>query len=457
MSLPIKTKEEIFDDMVAYAVSQGTPITDFGPGSIMGEFFRATAWKISEYYMDTRIEWENTLAEFIYTSFQFLRKQGSKATGIVVFSSATPVPFDVAIPIGTIVETDDGIQYQTTTAGTILTGFSASGNVTVEAMLTGVAGNVFASKVVNMVTTIGLVVASNNSNPTTGGTDQESDQELADRFAIFVSNLVRSNIQGLISGALSVAGVKNAYIVEDLGEFATGFAVFTANPVFASPVVIPKGTRIKTASEIYFETVSDVTIPAMTADSPVVVIRARDRGLNGNVLANAINLIVDPVTHVTSVNNSLGTAGGTAGQLGRITLYVDDGSGTIPAPVMTQVRLVIEGNGTTTYPGYRPAGIVINYKTPFILPISYSQTIYYQDGANVTDLKNKIESAQTDYINTSRMGVDIVLSQLIKIAKSNIEVLDVKINLPLNNFLVGKEQVGKVSTISTTMSVFVDQ
>ena len=66
MSLPIKTQQEVFEDMVAYALSKGSPITDFDIGTVMGEMFRSVAWKVAEMYQDARIQWEQTLDEFIY-------------------------------------------------------------------------------------------------------------------------------------------------------------------------------------------------------------------------------------------------------------------------------------------------------------------------------------------------------------------------------------------------------
>jgi len=56
-TLPLKTKEDIFNDMVSFAVSEGCPVTDYNTGTILGELFRSVAWKVSQMYSDGRIAW----------------------------------------------------------------------------------------------------------------------------------------------------------------------------------------------------------------------------------------------------------------------------------------------------------------------------------------------------------------------------------------------------------------
>jgi len=323
----------------------------------------------------------------------------------------------------------------------------------VSSNLVGTTNNVGANTITKMVSVITGVSGVTNPSPTASGTDKETDLEFANRFAVYVSNLVKSNINGLQNSAKSVEGVKYSKVVEDLGLFATGEVTFSTDTAPAEGITIPAGTRVKTHAEVFFQTVEDLVIAEGESEGTVIV-RCRDRGLFGNVDASKIIVIVDGVTLVNSVTNSGATTGGNDGVLGRIFLYVDDGSGTVSTEVMTAVQLLIEGDGTENNPGSRPAGIVIIYDTPEVIAINITQIIYHDDGVNVDDLKDAIEASQANYVNTLAQGETVVKEKLDSFALRNNGVRDLTISIPEENRAIGSSQTAKIGVIDTTMEVW---
>jgi|Deesub1362B_J571_1020462.scaffolds.fasta_scaffold00525_9 uncharacterized phage protein gp47/JayE len=92
---------------------------------------------------------------------------------------------------------------------------------------------------------------------------------------------------------------------------ATGTVTFSRSTPASSDILIPAGTRVSTAGDnpVYFKTTDPVTLTAgsTSVDAPIEAVEA---GAAGNVAANTITVIVDPVSGIESVNNASATSGG---------------------------------------------------------------------------------------------------------------------------------------------------
>ncbi len=118
------------------------------------------------------------------------RKQAAKSTGILTFSRDTALLYDVNIPVGTICSTagDESIRFVTTKKGTLSAG-SFSVDVQAQAETGGKSGNVLAQKITVMVTPPPGISKVTNSSAFTGGTQEESDDELRERIIESYKNI----------------------------------------------------------------------------------------------------------------------------------------------------------------------------------------------------------------------------------------------------------------------------
>lgn len=208
-TIPTLTKEQIFQLMVtAFTNAADTP-PDTDQGSSMGSAFWAVALLslLLQSNQTTIANVARLVSSFngdvdsFVEPFGFTRIGASYASGLVTFSTTSPVtnPAGSVIPVGTIVQTSDGTQFQVV-ADPSQPGYSAadngyiipqgdtSVNATVTCLAEGSIGNVQA----NTITTIyngGLAASSvTNPNPLTNGTDEESDAALKARFTLGVSS-----------------------------------------------------------------------------------------------------------------------------------------------------------------------------------------------------------------------------------------------------------------------------
>ena len=105
------------------------------------------------------------------------RRQAAKAEGTVRFAVDQAQESPVEIPAGTVCMTAGGVRFITTQAAEVKKG-NLYADVPVEAAQGGTAGNVDAGAIVYMSVPPVRIAACVNTEPTTGGTDDETDEEL---------------------------------------------------------------------------------------------------------------------------------------------------------------------------------------------------------------------------------------------------------------------------------------
>lgn len=129
------------------------------------------------------------------------------AIGTVTFSTAAssppPAPQAVSIPLGTLIQTAGGIQFATTAAATLNQG-STSVDVEVQAVSAGVAGNVPAAAINQLVSSLTYPLTVSNAAPTTGGADAETPSQALALLAATIAALVGGSPVSVANAAIGV-------------------------------------------------------------------------------------------------------------------------------------------------------------------------------------------------------------------------------------------------------------
>ena len=286
--------------------------------------------------------------------------------------------------------------------------------------------------------------------------------------------------------------------------YSSGTAVFTRAVSTPSPVTIPIGTIISTVAGLLYTTQDVGTILAGNTDSNAVNIIANEAGSDYDILVDGITVINTSVPGINSVTNNTATSGGrdreTNSQyfarftafisgldgssrygvftaavtvstilsgyvedhfppesgLYNFTIYVDDGSGSVPQAKLDEIYLKIYGNDTVDYQGYAAAGINFRVLTAGLIPVNIVYTVQLDPLASQSEVEVLIENALQNYINSLWVGSDVLESEVVRIIKGIAGVVDVPTALlTLNggdNVIALASQVAKVSTITPTFT-----
>jgi len=205
----IRDFDTIVSDMVAYIVAHSSQITDLNPGSVIRSFCEGTGLTVEELYIGVYLGFRRYLSNIKTDVFGFAKKAGVKATTNVVFHRAGSSGY-VTIPSGTKVQTVSGLKFATTAQIQILNGENDSDPVEVEAEKVGVAYNVATDTITIMIDIIDGVDSVTNANAAVGGVDRETEYEFEKRFQVYIEGIGRTNVAGVVYGALSVDGITSA-------------------------------------------------------------------------------------------------------------------------------------------------------------------------------------------------------------------------------------------------------
>lgn len=364
-----KTYSQLFDAFKKYLVGESSTLTNFNKGSRNAVLAKALSLILSKTHNDFYQGLKRGLPVSVYKGFDFNKKPGIKSSGSIEFTSNEPSGSDYDIPIGTAVIIN-GIKFETTIAGQLLTGNSSSGNITAQASEIGESGNIAANSIDTLVGLGSFVSQPNgidgakNNVAFSGGSPEETDEERLERFNLYINSLARATVPGILTGTLSVAGIVSASVIEN---------------------------------------------------SPY---------------------------------------------RGYITIFADDGSGTITEALAAEIYRVINGDPTdkVNYPGYRGAGIKFRVLAPTVInqDVSVQIKILNTSNANPNTLKDIAQQAIENYINTLKLGEDIVVTEIIKVVKaSDPEIYDCEVLIPTINVTIQSDQIARTGTVNMSHEIVV--
>lgn len=268
---------------------------------------------------------------------------GAVTPGQVMFQGTNGTP----LPVGTLLVRGDGVQYTTTTAGTVV-GNSVTVSAIANADPTGLTG-AFGNCPVGTSITLGTAIAGISSSGSvvvafTGGTDVELDDSLRSRMLQAYQNVPQGGAQAdYVTWALQVAGVTRAwcnpsgfgagtvvvYVMLDLSESANNGFPQGVNGVAALET---RGSPIATGDQLV---VANWIFPLRPATALVYVVAPIPQPINftisgaANFSTATKSAVAAAISGVLVLNGSPLSA--VAGQNGVINLsYIESAIAAVP-------------------------------------------------------------------------------------------------------------------------------
>jgi phage-related baseplate assembly protein len=267
---------------IVQALRVTDPDLDTSTGTTTRKIIDAVSESISEAYIDQHLlgyqydidsKIEADLDDFVQL-FGMARILAKRASGTLVFTRATTATNNdvISIPVNTEVQNTSvpPVVVQTVTGGFLEPG-ATSVTVAAQAVEGGPSGNVAANTLTNISTPIQGVGVVNNINPFTGGTHQETDLELRDRWKKTVFRNLAGTEQMYLGVALDDVTCYAANVVgaskkrrEQL-QIVTGVAQTTVDdalyvytePVFVGPNIDGGDINIKDRDYSWNSTYTD--------------------------------------------------------------------------------------------------------------------------------------------------------------------------------------------------------
>lgn len=182
------------------------------------------------------------LDTLVFDRYGLLRKQAAPAIGEVQFTTTTPAGSAFTIPVGTTLQTSDGIKFLTTAQTTYPMGSSGPVTVPVRSILAGLDQQARIGTITSIVSVLAgspSDLAVTNATATAGAADAESDASLRQRARQFFATARRGTLDAIQNGALAVPGVDAAQAFELLDRFGrpAGFVQLVIADAFTATLV----------------------------------------------------------------------------------------------------------------------------------------------------------------------------------------------------------------------------
>ncbi|ABR46664.1 conserved hypothetical protein [Alkaliphilus metalliredigens QYMF] len=212
-----KKYNDIIESMNTRARNLFGEDVNVSPRSPLGLFFRVISWSVAilwqlaekvyfSGYVDTA---EGNQLDYVGKYIGIERRLAQLSEGeLTITGDASTI-----VPQGFVVETNDGIQFQTIEEATI----DGAGEVTVpiQAIVAGIESNVPANTITEITNPTEGIDEVTNTAPTTNGRNPELDQEFKERYAISVSRGGASTLDSIRASLLELDGVRASLVVEN--------------------------------------------------------------------------------------------------------------------------------------------------------------------------------------------------------------------------------------------------
>lgn len=171
-------------------------LTDFNVGSVTRSLLEACAVELEDYYRELYFGLLEAIPAACYIGFGFDLRPAVAASGVATLTR-TQVAAALTVPAGTRFTAPHGAVYTSSADATFAIG-TATVDVVIVASEEGAAGNAGPG----VLTASFNGVAASNASVLSGGTDAETSEQRAERFAAFIQALARGTPAALEYAAL---------------------------------------------------------------------------------------------------------------------------------------------------------------------------------------------------------------------------------------------------------------
>lgn len=448
--------EQLFTMARDYIVAKDVGLSDWNEGSINAETLRAICNIISSVQMDFHVALRLAIKTYFYEGFGFGRLSATAATGYTRL---------YRLPIFTI-------EY---------TGLDSSCKMSIDAT--------------NFTTQTSGTPA---DNLTLALATYSTIQDLVDAI-----NLNASYSATVVQSASSASSDLYNYVNQEIvGAYDYRYNANTRDVVTAglSEITIGSGIQYKVGDQ-QFTTTAASSVLAYDASSPIITTVASTAGTAGNIIALAIDTengngsVVNLPSGLEHGINNTSFSGGQAAETddqrlerfrvyaqglarstergiesgaltvsgvrsvsirpaypyaGTITVTADDGTGELAVATIAELTKVLAGDQTdrVNYQGYVAAGMNLVVAAPTVVGINVTMVIYRIGSRSDSDqIITAATTAIEDYINTRKLGDDVVLTEMERRVKNaHPAIYDMLTSAPPANVAINNSSLARTGS-----------
>jgi hypothetical protein len=450
MTLTIREIETIKDALKVVQMEKHPGLRDYNDYSVLNTVNESMATQVQ--YVEERAKediesksiWAATgeYLDLLVTDRNITRQEGNRATGQVIFRCSRPADNSIVIPSGTILSAigsdNNKVLFETTADCVIDVGF-LSGIVDAQAQETGTDGNVPEYSINTIRDHISGISRVENVSPFSGGTEEESDDDLRERYKY------ATDINGKATRPLIEQHVFDLDTVRECHIYQAARGEIEA--------VVDSSTLTTVDDDVVNCLLENIAIGIVSRGKLLASIE------NGVIIPNisiieAGKLYVRVESSLVSVNEQFTLQYITKSGLSK-TATVNIPSGAVSGDVIvatlhdpTDFVVQVDSGIYTGAKSYSILGGLGTYPYLYILPrkvIANARISIVQTEDPDPQLKVKIEDSITAFLDSFKIGDDIEYSDLIQFIYRNF--------MNSNEVFTGIDQISSVVITANGLSI----
>lgn len=448
MTAPIQIKiaEQIRDDYLA-EVSANTGISDQNLGAVVRTKAFAAGMELDELYFQLYILQR---AFYIRTAtgnsldlrgldFGLTRLPARSSVGVARFTTSATT----TIPPGTLISvpatpSSEAILFSTPLSGSYGTVGAGTVDVPIYALSPGTGGDVGASSITKIETSLSNVVSVTNPSNTSQGRNIEDDDAFRARILRHIAGLSKGTIPSIFNGTL---------------DFEQQFLTL-AEGIDASATEIPVNEDLNEVP------LSIATVASIGLNNNTEIVTYA--GIDTSTTPHKLTGVTRGTSSTTAVAHEVGTVASEYIPTGRgtsvksaslkeipchVDVWIDDGTA---AGASSELRALVEkrlrGDGTARDPGYKGGGITLDVHIASPVLVTVEATLAFDAGYDPVAVRPVVQSRIDTYLNGSDVNVDVLAYQmacLIMDTPGVTNILSLKLNgVTFDGALAGGVSIG---------------
>jgi uncharacterized phage protein gp47/JayE len=450
----MKTWEQITASLVNFFCGGQPVITDMNIGGIARTLLESYAMELEELYYRIYMGIQIAIGQAIYAAFGFSLLPAATAHGSVTFTSTYPAPVvGIAIPLGTIVQSQSGVIFTVDGAGAIAYGDSTY-VAAITAQTTGITGNVGTGSITVLPTPVPGIASITNVSATGLGADAETESQRALRFTRYIASLSRGTIGALLYAAIDLGGAVDAAVLEPPIPPAT-------------PIVTPTGTPGATTYTYYLVAKNEVgggipSFPATTTTGNAALNSSNYNHVTWTAvpLAQTYDLLVVDGGEIKSIATALtdlffSDEGGARSVYafdprGVVNVYARDTSNALPSPLYASVLAQLNA--------YRAAGVYVTVQAPSPVALDVVGTVSYNPSLDPIALAATIQALIIQFFAELNIGNDFVLEALRQAIYNVVPgIRNVILSSPAADQIIRPSEIAVLNSQTIALAIYQDQ
>jgi len=114
--------------------------------------------------------------------------------------------------------------------------------------------------------------------------------------------------------------------------------------------------------------------------------------------------------------------------------------------LLKRIQSTVDGlEADSAFEGVRAAGVQVEVKAPLTQLIAFEIDVILNEGVAISNVIDDIKNAVSSYVNSTKVGEDIILNEIVERIMAISGIFDLEVVLPVANVPIADNEIARVN------------